>query len=173
MRIVGLDLSLTSTGCAEWENGTYESWHHGRGGKNTDTLKQRKVRLEQSRDESVGYGLSADLVLVESHTFAAKGGSQHDRSGLWWLVVHALIDEGVEVVEVAPSSIKLFATGKGNASKDEVVLATARRHPNILFTTNDEADALNLVDMGLAHWSHEYLDPTAYQQRALDKVVWP
>ena len=178
MRIIGLDLSLTSTGLAEWHDGARRTYRHGRAGKLTDTLAQRANRLDDSRRETLDWVYDngneyADLVLVESHTFAAKGGSQHDRSGLWWLVVEALIANGTPVVEASPSSIKLFATGKGNAGKDEVLAAVVRRHPGVEFKTNDEADALTLVDMGVAHWSHDELDPTAYQQRALDKLVWP
>lgn len=178
MKITGLDLSLTSTGVGEWEDGSRRSWHFGSVGKRTDTLDDRAERLEIAKDEAVraarGGHQQADLVLVEAHTFAAKGGSQHDRSGLWWLVVDDLI-RTIPVVEVSPSSIKLFATGKGNASKDEVLLAVARRHPDLEFTTNDEADAITMVDMALARWSHDALgwDPTAYQLRAIEKVAWP
>jgi crossover junction endodeoxyribonuclease RuvC len=177
MKIIGLDLSLTSTGIAEFEDGARRSWTHGRAGKRTDTLEDRAARIAESAENSVAAALQghqrADLVLVEAHTFAAKGGSQHDRSGLWWTVVGRLIYSDVPVIEVSPSSIKLFATGKGNAGKDDVLLAVARRHPDFEFTTNDEADAITLVDMALARWSHDHFEPTAYQLRAIEKVVWP
>lgn len=176
MRIVGLDLSLTSTGVAEWYDGDQRSWSHGRPGKLTDTLKQRAARIAESADDTVDWIMRDETphwVLVESHTFAAKGGSQHDRSGLWWTVVGRLIYNGIPVVEVTPQGIKQFATGRGNASKDEVLLAVARRHPTIEFTTNDEADALTLVDIGKARWSHDLLDPNQIQQKVIAKVAWP
>lgn len=176
MKIVGLDLSLTSTGVAEWEDGARRSWTFGTRGKLGATIAQRTARLDEAGAEAVGAVLNnqtADLALVEAHSFAAKGGQQHDRSGLWWIVVRDLVHAGVPVVEVVPSSIKLFATGKGNAGKDDVLLAVARRHPDFEFTTNDEADAITLVDMALARWSHDHFEPTAYQQRAIEKVVWP
>lgn len=173
MRIVGIDISLTSTGLAEWYDGDRRTAHHGQKGKLTDTLQQRGARLQRSRDETIKWCLQdeqADVALIESHTFAAKGGSQHDRSGLWWLVVRDLFDLGIKVVEISPSQIKQFATGKGNAPKEAVMLATARRHPDIEFTTDDEADALNLVDMALVH--RGMLSATAIQHKSLLKVVW-
>lgn len=178
MRIIGLDLSLTNTGCAEWYDGSYRTHRHGRAGTLADTLAQRANRLDDSRLETLDWVYDkgneyADLVLVESHTFAAKGGSQHDRSGLWWLVVEALIANGTPVVEVTPQGIKQFATGRGNAGKDEVLSAVIRRHPDVEFRTNDEADALTLVDIGLARWSHEYFDPNLIQQKVIDKIAWP
>ena len=177
MKISGLDLSLTSTGIAEFEDGARRSWTFGSKGKLGATIAQRAARLNDVREEVVHAVLrghqQADIALVEAHSFAAKGGQQHDRSGLWWLVVDDLVAAGVPVVEVAPSSLKLFATGKGNAGKEDVLLAVARRHPDFEFTTNDEADAITLVDMALARWSHDQFDPTAYQLRAIEKVAWP
>ena len=175
MRIVGLDISLTSTGCADWWDGQRRSLSHGRAGKVTDTLRQRAARIAESADDTVDWVMSAhpDRVLVEAHTFAAKGGSQHDRSGLWWTVVGRLIYNDIPVIEVSPSSLKQFATGKGNATKDQVLLAVARRHPDIEFTTNDEADAITLVDIGLARWDHTLFEPNQIQQKVIDKLVWP
>jgi crossover junction endodeoxyribonuclease RuvC len=177
MKIVGLDLSLTSTGVAEWEDSARRTYTFGSKGKAGATLEQRAARLDEALVEAqaavFGGHQQADLVLVEAHTFAAKGGQQHDRSGLWWLVVHDLVSRSIPTVEVPPSSIKLFATGKGNAPKDAVLMAVARRHADMEFTTNDEADAITLVDMALARWSHDEFDPTAYQLRAIEKIVWP
>jgi|SRR6478736_3039100 len=175
MRIIGIDASLTSTGLAEYHDGAYKTHHHGRAGKNSDTLAQRRARLDDSKLETLDWVYDngnevADLVLIESHTFAAKGGSQHDRSGLWWLIVDALLANDTPIVEVSPSQIKLFATGKGNADKDAVMIATVRRFRDVEFSTNDEADALNLVDMALLH--RGMLSGFDYQHKACDKVVW-
>lgn len=177
MKITALDLSLASTGVAEWEDGARRSWTFGGVGKRTDTVQQRYARLYDMADQAVDAAVNghqvADIALVEAHTFAAKGGSQHDRSGYWWLVVSGLIRAGIPVVEVSPSQIKQFATGKGNAPKDAVLMAVVRRHPDLEFDTNDEADAITMVDMALARWDHDLFDPTVYQQKAMEKIVWP
>ena len=55
---------------------------------------------------------------------------------------------GVPVLPVPPSCRAKYATGKGNAGKDEVLLAVARRYPHAPVGGNDEADALVLAAMG-------------------------
>jgi hypothetical protein len=64
----------------------------------------------------------------------------------------------------------MFATGKGNASKDEV-LACAIRKLDYLGFSKDEADALFLLDMARAHYDGRTL--TAKQTQALAKIQWP
>jgi crossover junction endodeoxyribonuclease RuvC len=175
MRIVGLDLSLTSSGLAEWHDGTWEHSTHGTKGKAGATLAQRSARLDHTAGTIVAYtlggGMVPDVVLVEAHSFAAQGGQQHDRSGLWWLVVRDLVRAGLQVIEVAPTSLKKFATGKGNASKDQMLLTVSRRHPDLDFTTNDEADAIALVDLALVKFGYE--SGYDYQHDAIAKIAWP
>ena len=65
-----------------------------------------------------------------------------------------------------PSSVKLFATGKGNANKDRMIAAAieagARGNVN-----DDEADAFHLRRMGLAAHGLLERDLTDYEARAL------
>jgi crossover junction endodeoxyribonuclease RuvC len=51
-----------------------------------------------------------------------------------------LFENKIQYIDIAPSQIKKFATGKGNAQKDHVLLAVYKKW-GIEFKTNDEADA--------------------------------
>ncbi|MDN5726076.1 MAG: hypothetical protein L0G99_09135, partial [Propionibacteriales bacterium] len=95
--------------------------------------------------------------------------------GLWWMIVSQLAVLGVPVVEVAPTSLKKYATGKGNAGKDEVILRSARRYGNAYpCSNNDEADAFILAAMGMRHLGHPIEDGLPQVQvDALAKVRWP
>lgn len=64
------------------------------------------------------------------------------RGFLWWAVVEGLCAAGVPVMEVAPQQIKQFATGKGNASKTEMVAAYVKAWPDAPVGRNveDRAD---------------------------------
>ena len=69
----------------------------------------------------------------------------------------------------------MYGTGKGNAGKDEVMLATARRYTNQAeVANNDQADALVLAAMGARHLGAPIEESLPQSHlRALDKVAWP
>jgi crossover junction endodeoxyribonuclease RuvC len=110
--VVGLDLSLTATGVAT-SSGTKIVDSTGHKG---DTLDQRRTRLIGMTERIINEVTPlADLVVIEAPAFSRTQGAMHDRSGLWWLVVAALHDGLANVTEVAPTALKKYITGKGNA----------------------------------------------------------
>ena len=77
---------------------------------------------------------------------------------------------------VPPATLKLYTTGKGNATKNDMAMAMDKVHPGYspgFFSGQrfDEADALALADMGAAHLSAASL--SVAQQRAMASVEWP
>lgn len=92
------------------------------------------------------------LCVIEGYSFASAGGRvsghAHDRAELGGILRNALVDVCHQVVEVAPSTVKKFATGKGNADKAEVISALSRRYGRT-FKSDDAADAFALLQIGL------------------------
>lgn len=183
MIIVGLDLSLTSTGIATIETGDgREHWTVERitsKARAEATLEERHTRLHNLRLEIALKAAMADLIVVEGPSYGSKTGHQHDRSGLWWLVIDWLKRPedfdgwGKPVAEVPPSTRMRYATGKGQAAKDAVLAAVVRRYPQIDVTGNDEADALILACMGARHLGHPIDDLPKTHLAAMDAVRWP
>jgi crossover junction endodeoxyribonuclease RuvC len=185
VKVVGLDLSLTCTGVAvATQNGAITDRITSKPTPNA-TLADRAVRIGLITARVVDFVRGADLVIIEGPTYATSTGSQHDRSGLWWLVVNRLIAGTMPVVEVSPTTRCRYATGRGNASKDDVLSAVIRRYPHIDVNGNDEADALILAAMGARHLGHP-LEPTKPDTgsglvailpqthlAAMDAVTWP
>jgi crossover junction endodeoxyribonuclease RuvC len=186
--IVGLDLSLTSTGIAILNTGTRKAHvdriqsdppkteRHPKTRKPLPpTLLQRTERLGKLRDQICATAEDADLIVIEGPSFASKTGSAHDRSGLWWLVVHTLDDyRWAPIIEVPPSCRMKYATGKGNAPKDVVLAAVVRRYLDVDVTGNDEADALILAAMGARHLGAPIEDTLPQLNlTAMDNVHWP
>jgi hypothetical protein len=166
-RVIGLDLSLTSTGLSDGSS----TWLITSKGTKTATLDDRRGRLMALCEDAVCACIGAALVVVEGPSFGqARQGGQHDRAGLWWLVV---ADLGERVVEVPPATLKTYATGRGNASKDEVLAAVVRRYPTVDVGNNNEADALVLAAMGARHLGHPIDDLPQTHLRAMTKVAWP
>lgn len=170
--VVGLDLSLTSTGYAVVGEGRREVGTITSKGKAGATLTQRNARLVGIVAEIVRVAVDADLIVIEAPAYSRSNPGMHDRSGLWWIAVDAL-SGSVPVVEVAPSARAKYATGKGNAGKDQVLAAVVRRFPDFDVTGNDEADALILAAMG----RRALAEPIDYMPQAhlagMSKVAWP
>lgn len=167
LSMVGLDLSLTSTGWAIGANGSART---GRflPPKGHDRGVQRLAWVRDSVLELVHHA-AADVVALEGYAFGRMNQAHH-LGELGGVVRLALSEAGVPWVEVPPSSLKLYATGKGNAGKEEV-LAAAIRRLSYGGHSNDEADALWLLMMAGAHYGQGATNE--HGRRALAKVEWP
>ncbi|WP_280448428.1 hypothetical protein [Nocardia brasiliensis] len=147
--VVGLDLSLTSTGIAvhgpdipPW-CGTIEST-----GKDSDGWGTRYRRLGDLMGRILPPIPDGALVVMEAPAYSRSTGKAHDRSGLWWMLYDILAGTTRTVVPVLPNVRAKYATGKGNASKDQVLAAAVRRYASIDITGNDTADAVVLMAIG-------------------------
>lgn len=156
--VVGLDLSLTGTGLAELdlETGTIEVETHGTKGKRGDSYGKRGDRLNGMADYIVSWIMAGpdnpSLVVVEAPSYGSQNGSQHDRSGLWWLVVGRLQAFGIPLAYVAPKSRAKYATGDGRSGKDVVMAHVIERYTHLLgdssIRNDNEADAVTLAAIG-------------------------
>lgn len=152
MKVLGLDLSLTSSGVAVVESGTgvvHTESIKTRGKKN-DTLRERHERQAYilTRILEVIEEYTPQYIVIEGPAYSSMVGKVHDRSGLWWIVVFALMNEDYKVSEVPPTNRAQYATGKGRAPKEDVVASVAE-HMSVVVKTDDEADAVVLASMGL------------------------
>ena len=186
--IIGIDPSLTGTGIARVDTNdrlVADVWTIATKGKAGADLTDRWERLDDIKGQVWnavhGYGpdgnlhpqqAKADLVVIEQPAFSRTQGSQHDRSGLWWLILDELM-ETTDVAEVTPTARAKYATGKGNAGKDTVLLEVARRFPHVPVTDNNQADALVLAAMGADHHGTPLVELPKVHREALDKVAWP
>lgn len=188
MIIVGIDPSLTGTGIARIDTEdrlvaamtTVTST-----GKRDDTWVTRTQRLEDLAhriskhcliaDDLSGWPVNPDLVVLEAPTLSqGRQGGHLDRHGLWWLILARLTAWECPYAVVTASSRAKYATGKGNAPKDEVLLAVARRYPHVAVTNSNEADALILAAMGARHLGQPIEDSLPIAQRdAMERVAWP
>ena len=168
--VLGLDLSLTATGLSDGVT----TWLLPSRGKSGDDLATRGRRLSAIRSAVLLWARDVHLVVIEQPAYSRQTGHMHDRSGLWWLVVADLLERAVPVAEIAPSALKKYATGKGNAGKGAIVDATARRFPDVDTGSGDDnrCDALWLAAMGLEHLTGSGCVPAAHRA-ALQAVRWP
>ena len=163
--VIGLDLSLTSTGIA----GT--DW--------ADVIKPR-VRGHQRMSwllmEILDRVKLADLVVVEGPSYKHGGeAGAHERAGLWWLVTHSLWRRDMPTAICPPAQRAMYATGKGNAGKGEVRDGVQRYFGVDCEGAGryDKADAVSMACLG-AHWlGYPVTVLPASHSRALNGVAWP
>lgn len=150
MTHVGIDPSLTRTAVAIiHDDGSVTIREKATTGKAGASIADRFIRLD---DITAWLGeVFFDHADVEGETTWAIEGpslgsknaaSAHDRSGLWWHIVGELHGNGYGYPIVVPPTVRAkYATGKGNAGKDEVLAAVIRRWPHAPVDNNDQADA--------------------------------
>lgn len=154
--IVGLDLSLTSTGIAlnhgeQHGNNQFETHRIRSTGKADATWTDRSIRLRKITRDIMEHIPAQALILIEGPSYASVGSGTHDRSGLWWMVYADLEAIGSTIIPVSPAQRMKYATGKGGgkeAGKDNVLAAAIRTYPYLDITGNDIADAAILMAMG-------------------------
>lgn len=169
--VFGLDPSLTSFGVAKVRIlGQDHLWSYG-----TEVLKTSRKGADRLEWFYVAINnLCAelpDLVVVEGYAFGAK--AARERMGeLGGVVRLALHQNEIPWVEVQPTALKKFVTGKGNAPKDHIMLEAYKRW-KIDVPTTDEADAVGLALMGATACYGLDTELPKVNLEALSKVDWP
>lgn len=165
--VIGIDGSLTATGLAVWRDGRFTS-------RTIHTAPG--VPVEDRWRYICGHIWPA----ITTHCVAAIEGvfkGAKGRQALDLAMVHAVIRYGlharaVQFAIVDPQAIKQYATGKGNASKDEVI-AAAEQRLGATIGDHNQADSLWLVAMTLHHYGRPMCSTTPAQAAVLDRISWP
>jgi crossover junction endodeoxyribonuclease RuvC len=163
LKVVGVDPSLTATGIATREHSATISIKPS----GDELHRLRRIVIEVAE---VCFG--ADLVLLEGLSFGNHTGKAAERGALHWMLRDRLDRDQVPVAIVPPTTRARYATGKGNAGKDAVMIACVQRIP-IMVTNNNEADAVVLLAMGLDHLGAPLVAMPAHHRAALSGVAWP
>lgn len=145
--VVGLDVSASGTGVVILRKRAdgYELAHHRFAPKAT-----RAARLVAFHNWtcSTVQGLNQPLAIVENYGF----GNAHSLATLAEIggVVRLSLElTGAPFIDVAPSSLKKFVTGQGNAKKDLVMKEVYKRW-GFDAQDSDTADAYGLARIGCA-----------------------
>lgn len=166
--VVAFDLSLSSTGVATPDG---PSIHKA---PSAGALHDRINALACSLVD-VADAWNADLVVIEDLIVAGPGSGKAviPLGMLHGVVRHQIaVHRGYDLVVIAPSSLKRYATGKGNASK-ALVLVEAVKRLGYVGSSDDEADALWLHAMAMDHAGAPPVVVPASHREALDKIAWP
>ncbi len=143
--VMGIDPSLTSTGFVVLRDGQlleHAAFH---------TRTTGPVRLLEIQDQMLARirDHRPELVAIEGYAFGVRGGAAFSLGELGGVLRVGMHLRSAKWIEVAPSQVKKFATGKGVAEKDQMLLTVFKRW-GIEFKTHDEADAYVLAQIARA-----------------------
>jgi crossover junction endodeoxyribonuclease RuvC len=107
-----------------------------------------------SRWESVllpvlAYAMHAHMVLIEGYAFSRNMAFARALTEFGGIVRYHLRKIKQVPIEISPSSVKKFVSGKGNADKGQMVSAV-REHFDIEIPNHNMADAFGLAQIGRA-----------------------
>ena len=165
MRMMGLDLSLTSTGYSiDRETGIIS----------TKTKGPERLSIISNKIIDLIAIKLVDIVIVESYSFASRNSQAHSIGELGGAVRMRLWECGVPYIDIPPTCRAKFATGKGNASKNEVISSISAK-TNIVWSgpgADDRCDAWILEQMGLAYIGKSHYDWPEDNLSSLKKINW-
>ena len=170
MIVVGIDPSLTGTGIIVLRNGELGKALTTKNEPKLGTIE--RVRRIYEQINNVIENLSTcyvnayigdkrmirweppSLIVIEGFSYGSKGRGVFDIAYLGWRIREELeryrTEDDIPWLEVSPSQVKQFATGKGNANK-EIVLQQVYKRWGVEFNDNNQADAYVLAQIGRAY----------------------
>lgn len=156
VRVLGLDPSLRSFGIARLTLGPQRKSF----GLYTKTWGPKVTGVQRLSWFAHKFGEEVEdyqpnIIVIEGYAYARGQGAHQigELGGVLRLQMHL---NALRYVEVAPSKLKKFVTGKGNAKK-EIVMVELYKRFGVEVPTTDEADAAGLALMaavgkyGLSH----------------------
>lgn len=146
-------------------------------GKDGQVKQQKEISSKKKQDPERFIDLAkqvldsvspADFVCIEGFSYGSKGAGVSTQYGIGWILRAEMHRRRIMYKEVPPSSLKKFATGKGNCKKDAMVLPIFKKW-------GFESDSDNIRDAyvlaEIARSLQGDVELTAYQTDALKKVA--
>lgn len=167
---VGLDLSLTGTGVVVL-NAKGHTAHTIKSKPAGDTPTHETRRLLGIRD-SIMEKMPGDaaIVAVEGLAYMARNTTALVQlAGLNYMVREFLMRTGCPFVIVPPSTLKKYATGKGNCEKSMVLLKVYENF-GVSMKNDNEADAYVLAHIAMS-LNNRMGDLKPHQEEVLDMLT--
>lgn len=165
MRFVGIDPS-TKTGFVILDS-------------SGEVVEQEEIRSKITTDPArmidivrqvKAYLQPNDKIIIEGFAYGAKGNAVDFQYGLGWLIRAMLHVEKYKYSIATPSQVKKFASNRGNAKKEDLVLPLYKKW-GYEHHSDNVRDAYVLARMGYSMYNQDGLQK--YEQDVLRKMVKP
>ncbi|NMW48919.1 hypothetical protein [Mobiluncus curtisii] len=171
--VVGLDLSLTSTGIAVYDTkrGMWRFDNPKTVGHRQDTWAQQTRRVYELAERICAAIPLHTLVVVEGPSYNSVSTSVWERAALYYQLTIWLQELEIPIAVAAPKTLKLWATGTGMAGKKSVQ-NVAEQFVGRKLANNDVADATVLALMGM-HRLGLISPPGVWRAKTVTRIEWP
>jgi Holliday junction resolvasome RuvABC endonuclease subunit len=168
LQVIGLDLSITSTGVARTDGSTFRIRTRQKDGPKRLTVIRDRLTIEVAEQQP-------DLAVIEDLPTKMHPKSLKPVAALHGVVQALLVDAGVPWAYIAPATLKKFAADNGGASKRDMT-AAAFLADGATFEDDEGADQVDAWWLRAAGFDWVGLPlftmPEA-QRAALSKADWP
>lgn len=143
--VVGVDPSLTGT--AVWSSSGYSKEFSSRKAEGIKGRLNRYDKLIQGVLDAIQF--EPEVIAIEGYLAQIKGHGIGLVEYGWQLRVELMRKwPKAKLIEISPSLLKKFASGKGNADKVAVASGLTKRY-GVVFTSDNMADAFGLMRIAL------------------------
>lgn len=169
--IVTIDPSLTNTAVVRgYESGAYHLASFGSGPTGKDVAS--RIKRYSDLVGRVMKWIDDDrptAIYIEGYSFGSQGQAVTGLGEYGGILRLNLVTICDRIIEVAPHTLKKFATGKGAGKKEMVIGHLAKRY-DVMFASNDEFDAFGLYRLALV--AEGFVEPdNAAQREAANKAI--
>jgi crossover junction endodeoxyribonuclease RuvC len=162
--VIGLDLSLTSTGIAVYNIIDDNIFTLAVSTSSKDIYMARYSKILKVIKDIDHFLLPVSLFFIEGYSLGSfgKSSAMSNLIELGGIIKYDLASRGRSYISVPPTTLKKFITGKGNSKKEDIKLALYKKYGQE-FKTSDEADAFSLAIMGIKYLniSSKYFSATS------------
>lgn len=146
---------------------------------NGEVVEQEEIRSKHTKDPlrmiDITRQIKAQLqpndkVIIEGFAYGAKGKAVDFQYGIGWLIRAMLFTEKVAYTDATPSQVKKFASNRGNAKKEDLVLPLYKKW-GYEHHSDNVRDAYILAKMAYSMYNQSGLQ--GYEQDVLKKMVKP
>lgn len=170
-RVMGLDLSITSTGVCRCDGSTFRIKTRQKDGIRRATQIRDRLIVEVA-EQRPHLAVIEDLPMITGRMSIAN---LKTIAGLHGVVLSVLVDADVPWAYVAPKSLKSYACDHGRAEKQQLA-AAAYLAAGAEFDDDpggDQCDAWWLRAAGYDHYGTPLFSLPEAQRARLNKVDWP
>jgi len=134
----------------------------------TVPARMKRIHMAVREIEGIVSAFQPGVVCLETYSFNSQSGMTSQIAEFGGMIRYMLWTKGMQIHEVAPTTLKKWASGKGSGDKTLTIASITSRY-NVMFDSNDLYDAYGLARIAMQVAKLE--EPANLQQREAIEVV--